>query len=133
MDSSDEDDFRPRNIAELNRMGWARVTFIDTDSRVVRQMLKLLFNDFYIKRISIAHPPADNIYTPLPMTPEQLEWLENWKAWEISPSEPPPWPETKLEEFSDYGGRRQASHCGKRSIFGSLFDFVTNRKSASAK
>ncbi|TLD10063.1 hypothetical protein PgNI_06649 [Pyricularia grisea] len=122
MDFSDDDEVPERDIRELNAMGWARQTFGNTDRNVMSKMLKLLFDDFYIKRVSTDR--VDNIYTPREMTPEQIEWLENWQAWERAPSNPPPWPETKSDEFNDDGGRRQSSQYAKRGIWDSLVDFL---------
>lgn len=49
MDFSDDDEVPERDIRELNAMGWARQTFGNTDRNVMSKMLKLLFDDFYIK------------------------------------------------------------------------------------
>ncbi|KAI6267221.1 hypothetical protein ACKVWC_001375 [Pyricularia oryzae] len=86
MDFSDDDDLFPeRDIGELNEMGWTYRTFGDTNRYYTTQMLRLLFDDFHIQTVSIYS--VENVYTPREMTPEQIEWLKNWRAWELCPSQ----------------------------------------------
>ncbi|EHA57668.1 hypothetical protein MGG_05421 [Pyricularia oryzae 70-15] len=132
MDFSDDDDLFPeRDIGELNEMGWTYRTFGDTNRYYTTQMLRLLFDDFHIQTVSIYS--VDNVYTPREMTPEQIEWLKNWRAWELCPSDPPPWPDRKSDDFKDEGGHRQSLHCERKGIFGTLLDFCLPRRLTGSK
>ncbi|KAI6268141.1 hypothetical protein MCOR27_010284 [Pyricularia oryzae] len=138
MDHSDDDEVQERDVTQLTEMGWTVRTFPGlNDSYTMTQMLHVLFNDFYMDHI----PPNTvvDIYTPREMTPEQIEWLSNWQAWLLAPSDPPSWPEAhsssaslsrpgKREEFSDDGGVRHSFHGGRKGIFGTLIDFFMPRR-----